>query len=157
MKRTVLYIGILVGLLLAPVEQMEVGKLIPVEVVSVYSQGENYVIETDTQNKGIGQTPGAALQNLKDTASGTIYLDTAKYLLLTQDAQNAVEVLRENLKPATQLSEIERLLPMQEVAKFLDSHGKLVRLKQWKEGVEMPLLSTFEDSYIFLKKVENKA
>ena len=157
MKRTVLYIGILVGLLLAPVEQMEVGKLIPVEVVSVYRQGENYVIETDTQNKGIGQTPGAALQNLKDTASGTIYLDTAKYLLLTQDAQNAVEVLRENLKPATQLSEIERLLPMQEVAKFLDSHGKLVRLKQWKEGVEMPLLSTFEDSYIFLKKVENKA
>ena len=157
MKRIILYIGILVGLLLAPVEQMEVGKLIPVEVVSVYRQGENYVIETDTQNKGIGQTPGAALQNLKDTASGTIYLDTAKYLLLTQDAQNAVEVLRENLKPATKLSEIERPLPMQEVAKFLDSHGKLVRLKQWKEGVEMPLLSTFEDSYIFLKKVENKA
>ena len=157
MKRTVLYIGILVGLLLAPVEQMEVGKLIPVEVVSVYRQGENYVIETDTQNKGIGQTPQAALQNLKDTASGTIYLDTAKYLLLTQDAQNAVEVLRERLKHATQLSEIERPLPMQEVAKFLDSHGKLPRLKQWKEGTELPLLSAFEDSYIFLKKVENSA
>ena len=51
MKRVIIYIGILAALIAAPVEQMEVGKLVPVQVVSVYKEGNAYVLETDTQNK----------------------------------------------------------------------------------------------------------
>ena len=157
MKRAILYIGILAALIAAPVEQMEVGKLIPVQVVSVYKEGDAYVIETDTQNKGVGQTVETALQNLKDTASGTIYLDTAQYLLLTEDAQDAVEALRKNLKASVEMSEMEKPVPVKEVAKFLDAHGKFPKLKHWQKGAELPVLRAIEKTYIFLKKVENKA
>mgnify|MGYP003299058783 CR=1 FL=1 len=152
MKRIILYIGIVAALFVAPTEQLEVGKLIPVEAAAVYKQNASYVIETNTQNKGIGKTAQEALQNLKDTAAGIIYLDTAKYLLLTEETQDAVEILRENLKPSTQLCKMKRPVPMKEVAKFLDAHDKLPKLKHWKTGTELPVLSPFEDSYVFFEK-----
>ena len=157
MRRTILYIGILAALFFVPVEQMEVGKLIPVQVVSIYKEDANYVIETDTENKGLGSTAQAALQNLKDTADGTIYLDTAQYLLITQDTRDAVEILRKHLKPSVEMSAMETPVKVKEVAQFLESHGRLPKLKQWKMHKELPVLSIFEDSYIFLKKVENNA
>ena len=73
MKRMLVYIVTLAALFLAPAEQMEVGKLLPVQAVSVSKENGVYVLKTDTGNKGIGATVRLALQKLKDTASGTIY------------------------------------------------------------------------------------
>ena len=157
MKRIILYIGILAAVLAAPVRPQNIGKMKPVQVVSIYKEDDWVVIETDTEDKGMGGTATQALQNLKDTASGVVYLDTAEYLLLSKEAEAMAEALRRELKPSVRICMATKGVDLKETAKFLDTHGKLPKLKNWRKGQEMPVLSTFGDSLIFLKKVENNA
>ena len=157
MKRIILYIGILAAVLAVPVRPQNIGKMKPVQVVSVYKENGWIIVETDTEDRGMGGTAGQALQNLKDTTSGILYLDTAEFLLLSKDAEDIVEELRDELKPSVQLCMTTRAVDLKETVKFLDAHGKLPKLKSWRMGLELPVLSTFGDSLIFLKKVENSA
>ncbi len=157
MKRIILYAGILAALFAAPVKENQVGRLIPVQVVSIYKEEDHVVIKTDTEDKGIGITAQEALQNMEDTANGIIYLDTAEYLLFSTDARGELEELRKHLDPSVRVCTLEKPLDMENIARFLDSHDGLPKLKDWKTDAGLPVLSTFEDSYIFLKKVENNA
>ena len=157
MKRMIVYIAILASLFVVPVEQMDVSQLIPVKVVSLYKENGYCVVQTDTENVGIGDTVQQALENLKTTASGIIYLDTAQYLLLTDDAKDMVQSLRQKLKPSVKLCQMQMPIDMETVSEFLDSHGDIPRLRQWEMDAQLPCLSMVEDSYIFLKKVENSA
>ena len=157
MKRILIYVGILAALLAAPVRPSNIGQLHPVQVVSVYKENNWVVIETDTEDRGIGGSALQALQNLKDTTSGNIYLDTAEYLLLTKDTQEEVEALRAELKDSVQLCMCTKQVDLAEAGKYLSVHGKLPKLEHWKKDTELPVLSTFGDSLIFLKKVEISA
>ena len=154
MKRVLLYIGILALLLAAPVESADIGKLRPVQVVSVYKENNWVVMHTDTEDKGYGSTAKQALQNLKDTSNGIIYLDTADYLLVTKDTIDAAEELRKDLKDSVQLCMTAKQVDLVEVSQYLSIRGDLPKLKDWSEGEELPVLSSFGDSLIFLKKVE---
>ena len=155
MKRIILYIVILAGVIAAPVKPLNVGSLIPVQVVALREENGWTVIETDTGNRGIGGTAKQALRNLKDTACGDIYLDTAEYLLLGENAADAAEELRSELKRSVQICETAAKVDLAQAAKFLGVHGRLPKLKDWKKDAELPVLSTFGDMLIFLKKVEN--
>ena len=157
MKRIIIYIVILAAVIAAPVKQQNIGTMKPVRVVSVYKEDDWTIVETDTEDRGIGGTVEQAVQNLKDTANGIIYLDTAEYLLLSKDVLDVVEEIRQELKPSARLCMVTRVGDLSEAAKYLDVHGELPKLKNWKNGQELPLLSTFGDSLIFLKKVENRA
>jgi len=157
MKRIILYIVILAGVLAIPVKRLDVAKLRPVQVVSIYTENNWLVMETDTGDKGFGGTARQALQNLKDTSSGIIYLDTADYLLLTDETMDTAEELRQELKDTVRLCLTAKKVNLAEASKFLSVHGKLPRLSAWENGQELPVLSTFGDSLIFLKKVENRA
>lgn len=157
MKRIIIYIVILAAVIAAPVKQQNIGKMKPVQVVSVYKENDWIVVETDTEDRGMGGTVKQALQNLKDTANGIIYVDTAEYLLLSKDVLDIVEELRQELKPSVRLCIAARIETLSETAKYLDAQGGLPKLRNWKNGQELPILSTFGDSLIFLKKVENSA
>ena len=149
MKRAVAYLIILAALLAVPVKPLELDKLIPVQVISVTKEGQVYRIETDTENAGTGPTVEHALQNLKNTAKGIIYLDTAQYLLFTEPAQEAVETLRPELRSTVRLCLMETPVDLKDAAKFLDVQGKLPKLKHWKVGMEIPRIRPNGDSYIF--------
>ena len=157
MKRVLIYIGILAALIAAPVKSSDIGKLRPVQVVSVYKENVWTVLETDTEDKGYGGTVQQALQNLKDTSNGIIYLDTADYLLLTKDTEHAAEQLRQALKENVQVCMTAGSVDLKKASQYLSAHGDLPKLKHWAEGAELPVLSAFGDSLIFLKKVENSA
>lgn len=156
MKRIVIYIVILAAVVAAPVKQQNIGKMKPIRVVSVHKENDWIIIETDTEDIGMGGTVKQALQNLKDTADGIIYMDTAEYLLLSKDALETVEELRKELKPSVRLCVATKMEDLSETAKYLDVQGGLPKLKNWKNGRELPVLSTFGDSLIFLKKVEKR-
>ena len=140
-------------MLAVPIEPSDIGKLRPVQVVSVYKENAWVVMETDTGDKGFGSTAQQALQNLKDTSTGVIYLDTAEYLLLSKDTVDAAEELRKELKSSVRLCLAAKQVDMVEAAKFLGVHGSLPKLKDWEKDTELPVLSTFGNSLIFLKKV----
>ena len=157
MKRLVIYLIIIAAVVAAPVRPLNVDQLLPVQVVSVYKEGTRSVIETDTGNKGVGDTVSEALQNLKDTASGTVYLKTAEYLLITQDTIKDGVALLGELRASARMCETVGRLNLEEVAQYLNAHTHLPKVKAWKKGAELPILGAFENSLIFLKKVENNA
>ena len=145
MKQRLLYILIIAAVFFAPVEPLNIANLRPVQVIAFYGDGENLVIETDTRDRGVGTTPQQALQNLKDTAKGVLYLDTAEYILMEDTAQSAVEALRWAFRKSAKICRIQGQIALEDAADFLASHGKLPKIKEWKAGADLPVLEIVEE------------
>lgn len=96
--RIVIYIVILLSLTLAPVKPLDLANLEPVQTVSVRYEQNKIILETDTENRGEGETVAEAVADLKKKSPGVIYLDTAQYLLITKDAVHYIEDLGNYLK-----------------------------------------------------------
>lgn len=157
MKRILLYALLMAAALLAPVERADVGKLRPIETVSVYRENDWVVLRTDTDDVGIGTTAIQALKNMKDSASGIIYLDTAEYLLIDKEAQDVAEELRDVLKGKVQLCLATKEIEPLDATKYLSAHGGLPQMRNWKTGQELPALMQYGNRLIILKKDEKSS
>ena len=144
MKRALIYIGIVLSLFWVPVEGADLEKMHPVEVVQLYREGEIVVLRTDTEDMGIGTTVVAALENLQDTTPGFIYLDTAQYLILTEDTAQDVEMLRPYMKKSLQMCYGEKGTDLTLAAEFLPAHGRLPQLRHYQPGMDLPKLTVLE-------------
>ena len=129
--RGLLYGLILTALLFAPVERLDVAKLEPVQAVAIYKEDGMVILETDTEDKGRGKTAIEALQDMKKNTASVIYLDTAEYLLVSEEANGDTEALRSFLKPSVKVSAYIGG-SVGEAAKYADVHGDSVKLKHWK-------------------------
>lgn len=121
--RTVLYILIIILMLFAPVQRLDVAKLQPVEAVAIYSEQDMVILKTDTEDIGIGETALQALQNLKDTTPAVIYLDTAEYVLVAEGAESWAEELKPYFKSAIKVRPYKGGVVKEEV-KYLDAHDR---------------------------------
>ena len=137
MKRVIIYSCILILLLFSPVTKLDVADLEPVEVVYLYKESGNTVLQTDTDAKGKGEDVLAALDDLRQTTSGVVYLDTARYLLIAPDALEQAEALRRELKGKIRVC-MAADVPLDEAAAYLHTHGKLPTLGSWKQGQPLP-------------------
>ena len=133
--RKILYIVILGLLFFAPLERLDVAKLLPVKAVAVYMQNDQVVMETDMAYIGRGDTALSALADLKERTPAVVYLDTAEYLLVDQAAVTQVDLLRQELKPSVKVCLCQAAGRVQETVKYLEIHSNLPKLSQWKEGV----------------------
>lgn len=124
--KILIYILIIALSLLAPVDRLDVAKLQPVEAVAVSVVNNQVVLETDTEDIGIGQTAKAALENLKETTPAVIYLDTANYLLVEKGAEAHGKELMAYLKPSVRVEEYGGG-SVKEEAKYLDAHDESAR------------------------------
>lgn len=128
--RKVIYALLLSALFLAPVERLDVAKLLPIRAVALYMQGERVVLETDTAHLGSGVDALHALDSLKKNTPAVIYLDTAEYLLVSEAAQSYAEQLRGILKPTVKVCVCDAAGKVQEAAKYLDVHGTVTELRR---------------------------
>lgn len=140
MKKTVLYGALLAAALMIPTEAAELGKMKPVETVCVRLEADTITIETDTEDIGRGATVLEALENLKDTTAGTIYLDTAEYLLVMGGAEQQLPELSKYLKMSVRICKAEGDIPVKDTAAFLSAHRPAVKLKQWQKGIKLQVL-----------------
>ena len=131
MKRLILYILILVLSLTVPEYRTDVAKLIPVEVIFLYEE-EGIVIETDTGNVGCGSTLGEAIDHMKETASGEIFLDTAEYLLVTDE--RLLNGVGEYLKGTVRVCMAEKGLDLEDAAGYLEVHKPSAKLRKSEMG-----------------------
>lgn len=148
-KQWLLYGLLFVAAVLAPVEGTDVGKLHPVQAVSIGYYNEQVILKTDTGEIGRGENPELALKNLKQTAPAVIYLDTAEYLLIEDNALELVTQIEEILKSNVRICQIEPQIEVDKAAKYLRVHGELPKLKQWNTGENLPVL-TMENERIIL-------
>ncbi|MBQ8358345.1 MAG: hypothetical protein IJX37_00320 [Oscillospiraceae bacterium] len=134
--RRILYIIILALLFLAPVERLDVAKLEPVQTVALYADENGIVLETDTDNKGRGATVDSAHEDLEQRTPGVIYLDTAEYLLVTQNAVDYVDALRKYLHPSVKVSLWDGEGSVKDAAKYLGVEKDLPKLRQWQATIK---------------------
>ena len=127
-KKIILYIVVL-GLLLLGGRGTDIGQLRPIEVVHLYEKGGHLLLKTDTGDMGWGLTVNQAVEKLKDTTPGEIYLDTADYLLLEEGMEEYIPILKGYLKGKTRVAYASEDVDLEEVAAYLRIHRPSGRLK----------------------------
>ncbi len=153
MKRLALYILILSGLTYAPVKRADVGKLAPVEVVMLDSNGSSLMVTTDMGEYGEGESVDQALEAMKKSSKSYVYLDTARYLLVTESGSEYIEDVARHLKDSVRVCMAPYDTDLKEAAKYLKTHNDQPTLLQWKAGAKVPS----EEPLKNFKKSENKA
>ena len=151
MKKIILYVLLLGVVLMKPHRGEDVGKLLPVEVIKMYKIGETLVIDTDPGATGKGATVDEAVANLKNTAAGVIFLDTADYLLIDETSKDAVPALELYLKPAVRVCEVEGEVDLKKTSEFLSVHRPSAKLKDKQGGMASEILM-MEDGRLILKE-----
>lgn len=151
MKKMILYAGAIAVIGFAgmlPFRGTDVGRLHPVEVLVVSAFEEKIIVETDTQLRGTGETIIQAIENLKLTSAGEIFLDTANYVLVTAEAKPLLGELYTVLRPACQVYEFSGTGKWDNVAKYLESHSSNVTLLSYRQGKEnVPKLAVSGEDY----------
>lgn len=110
-------------LLLLPQRGTDVGELLPVEVLLVEKEAEQYAITTDTGNSARGDSLKAAMDTLRNTAPGVIFLDTADYVLLTEETLSCMDALQGFVRPGTKVYIVEGEADPERLGAFLRAHG----------------------------------
>ncbi len=121
--------ALLLALWFLPIRGTDVGELQPVELLQVYRERGKIVMETDTGDLGRGRTLEKAFEDLKNTTAGTVFLETADYLLVTDEAEKYIPELFKILRPGTEVCRIQEKVRGEKAAKFLVSHPPAVTLQ----------------------------
>ena len=140
MKRLFLYILILNALWFAPLNRVEIANLEPVRAVWLDWQNDQIHLETDTGSRGTGQTVTDALVNLKETSSGIVYLDTAEYLLVSEDATKEITALVPYVKKSVRLCQWDGEGDMEWAVKYVNAHKIGTKIRHWKTDDKLPNL-----------------
>ena len=140
MKRIVLYVLILNALWFAPLNRIEIANLEPVRGIWLSRRNDQIYLETDTGSYGTGRTLPDALNNLKETSPGIIYLDTAEYLLVSETATEEIVALAPYVKKYVLLCQWEGEGKIETAVKYADAHKLGTKICHWKTGDKLPNL-----------------
>lgn len=143
MKKLLWLLVVISIFLLGRVEHtgVEIRRLEPVEVVRVLENEDGISIMTDTGAMGVGKDLSAAVENLQASSAATVFLDTAEYLLLSDQTREYLPQLWELLRPACQVCIAEGEVDLTEAGGFLKTHPPEVNLLQCRaDSVELPQL-----------------
>ena len=132
MKHWVQYIAVLVLIATLPFKGTDIAKLAPVEVVWLTEENSQVYLQTDTGDIGMGKTVEDALANMKATALGTIFLETADYLVVKMGREDLVVQVYNVLRPSCMVCAAEKLPDMKSAAQFLAAHEPQITLRQYR-------------------------
>lgn len=150
MKRIVIYIALLTASLLLPMRGTDIGKLRPVGLIQLYKEDGTVFLVTDTGDSGQGKTVDEAFENLEESTSGVIFLDTADYLLLSRTATNEVKGLAQYLKPSVRVCMAEKEIDPVQAAEYLAVHHPSLKMKNYGDLRNLQTL-TRENGRLILK------
>lgn len=136
----VLYALILGALWFAPLNRIEIANLEPIEAVWMHLENNAVVLKTDTEDEGIGATVEEALADMKQNSTGMIYLDTARYLFIDEEAQERIGEIADYLRRSVRLCKWDGIGSLQEVVKYVDAHKIGETLQNWKSSGKLPNL-----------------
>ena len=139
--KILLYIGFLLLVCFLPVEGTDVGKLIPVEVIAISESDGMITVRTDTGDQGTGEDLHTAFADLKDSASGVVYLDTAEYVLMEPGTEAWMDTAGTYLKGDTKVCTAQEGIPLDTIANYLSVHHPGIRLEEVREVAEMPRIT----------------
>ena len=105
----------------------DVARLEPVQAVYIYQKNGTLCIETDTGAAGSGKTLTEAAADLKASASGEIFLDTAEFLLIDPEVTITTD-FHTLLRPTCGVTFTHATPDLQAAADYLTIHQPSVTL-----------------------------
>lgn len=112
----------------------DVGKLAPVQGVMLTQENGLLHIKTDSGQAGIGVNGTAAVEDMMQTASTRVFLDTAEYLMLEPKTEIWLPQLKEYLRPSCKVCYVIGTVDLREAVKYLQLHQQNVNLAQYEAG-----------------------
>lgn len=140
MKKIIFYVLILLIALWIPVRKMDISNLEPIQAVGINKIGEQYVITTDTEAMGVGKTIKQAVESMKRECEKIVYLDTAKYLLVSEECTAAVSELSESLKNNVKVAIWDGLEELKKAAQYMQSHRIGVKIDECFVDTKLPVV-----------------
>lgn len=135
-----------------PFQGTDVAKLYPVEVVSLSQDGKDIQVKTDTEAQGRGESLRLAFADMEQTAKGKIFLETANYLLISENCETLLPALKDYLRPACQVCIYKGDRELKEIGPFLESHPTGVALLDCTLGdVELPTIRSTAGGFQYEK------
>ena len=100
---------------------------------------------TDTDDTGSGGTVAEAVQDLRETTSGRVFLDTTDYLLVGENASSYIEDIASYIKRSAKVCEMGEDIDPKDAGEYLRSHEPETELKRWQEGMRLRKLVKEQD------------
>lgn len=135
--RYIIYCIIIVAVLIAPVQKIDIGDLEPIQALWLYMEEDLIAIKTDTDDYGVGKTVDEAVAMMKKQSEGIVYLDTAQFLLVSEDAVTQIGSLAPKLKGTVKvcLWEGENV---KDGARYMQAHHIGCKLNEWNRQTKLP-------------------
>lgn len=123
----------------------DIGKLAPVQAVLLRTEENDIQLLTDGGQLGEGKTTDTAIEDLSETSSTRMFLDTAEYLLLEPGTEEFLPQLQKYLRPSCSLCYISGQIDPAAAAKYLQLHQPDLTLAQYEAGErQLPTLIIYE-------------
>lgn len=130
--------GLLVLAVLYSGRGQDVARLQPVEVLRIGMDGENFVVEVDTGERGAGASLADAVEDLQESASAVVFLDTAEYALIQDGCDVGAESLLQFLRPSCMVCYEAGTADLTKVGDFFRVHRPGVTLLECWTGTGVP-------------------
>ena len=134
MKKWIVYVLTLAVLLFPSQKGTELGKLRPVELIYASMEGETLLLRTDTGDLGVGYNLRQAEDELKNTAQGVVFMDTADYLIVTGETEALIPEFIKRMRPSAEVCRSNDPLDPAKAAEFLSAHPGKVTLQDCRAG-----------------------
>ena len=131
MRRWILYAAILILLVAAPFQKMNISRLSPVQTVWVAEVNGEILLQTAGGAQGIGADIPAALENLNAGAADIVFLETADYLIIETGTEALLEQASLVFRPSCMVCAAASMPELEQATKFLRIHEPVVTLRQW--------------------------
>ena len=120
-----------VSLCMLPRTGADAAKLLPAQVLVITQEDGQITVESDNGASGSGATLPDALEAMRESAEGTLFLDTAEHIVLLQSAQALLPAAarQRQFRPAAKLY-LARMdtLDAEGCVEFLQAHPGTVTL-----------------------------
>jgi hypothetical protein len=132
MKKWLIFAAVLTAVAILsrrPHPARDVAMLEPVKAVYIYQKEKNLCIETDTGASGSGNTLTEAAADMKSSASGEIFLDTAEFLLIDPQVTITAD-FHTLLRPTCKVTITESPPDLQAASAYLTVHTPTTTLSE---------------------------
>lgn len=139
-KRWILQTAVIVAMLAFPMEGIDVGQIQPVALLQIEQKEGNVYLSTDLEHEGIGETFEAAYQDMKDKATGEVFLDTADFLIIKGEMDVPVEQLQKYIRKGIRVCQTWHQLDLKRATAYLTVHKPEIKLRTWDGRKELQKL-----------------
>lgn len=122
------------ALALSPSSGTDAAKLQPIQTIYIYKEDEVVTILTDTGDQGKGKSIDEAFNDMKQTVAGEVFMETAEFLIVTEETRQCIDKLYDELRPACRICLAEGDLELESTTKYLSAHEPKSILKDYRAG-----------------------